>query len=344
MDTLYRKANTLLDIWVELGFADAELAELPGVQLSPRGTSEWARRRMQRVLDELDRLIEYERQEKQRLSAEIEDLLFSIDDTCTQLGQRIENVTSLAAIPETIERSHPMKRYLRKLNDELLEELNRRRTNVRTWLDAIKSYAAEIYEVHEMPPFEAYENDLTWATVQSVFVKYNALHTIVTTRRQTFENAAAKLRFYWHALRHQTSDSIDEALAELFSQYPPDIPPSLPADDIPPSLPADDIPPNLPADDIPVPQYYRHPLPSLLSLTPSCLDLLNEKLATLEEDYRDRLAKRDRYQKGILLLWGELEVPVEERTVQMVDSFDLVYLEQVGFVIADRNNTHLEMR
>lgn len=133
-----------------------------------------------------------------------------------------------------------------------------------------------------------------------------------TSRRHIFENTAAKIRFYWHALRHETSDSIDEALAHLFSQCTSDVPSTIPVD-----------------EPVTTPQYYVPPLPSLLSLTPSCLELLKEKLAALEEDYRDRLAKKDRYQKGIILLWGELEIPVEERIMSMVDSFDLAYLEQV---------------
>jgi hypothetical protein len=76
-------------------------------------------------------------------------------------------------------------------------------------------------------------------------------------------------------------------------------------------------------------QYYQLDLPTGLRLSFDQLEILKEKVKSLEKDYQVRKGKLEILNKGVKYLHEELKTPVKERIQLCDDNLDEEYLEKV---------------
>ncbi|CAG8807521.1 5704_t:CDS:2, partial [Racocetra persica] len=241
-----------------------------------------------------------------------------IEECCQIFGRRVDNVIPKAAALN-VELNDSSRDELRSIRDSLREEVDLTKSNVKKWLDNLTTFVVELDDDYKVPPEE-------------LRCKYDELARIVTGRRDSFEESAIKMHYYWDALQHIPQDEIDDALYELFNdkQNPKEIFEALQASLENKSINNDDDQAQQEIVDVQREYvYYTPQLPTGLKLSPECLAALKEKIVVLEKDYVTRKTKLDAMQKGVKKLYNELNVPLEER-IELIDSLDEEYLERLS--------------
>ncbi|CAG8526908.1 4115_t:CDS:10 [Paraglomus occultum] len=181
--------------------------------------SEWAKKQLEGIERELEATLREASMWKERLRAEIEDLLLNIHEMFHLFGRQSEN-TVLEAAGLPIAFNAKTRDRLQSLHDSLSEEINVTRNNLKLWIEGIKQIVKELGAAELDLSIEDFENDLSTAAVQPIWFKYDALNRLISTRRDMFEDSAIKLHFYWTAFSYAPVDDIDHALAKLFEDKP----------------------------------------------------------------------------------------------------------------------------
>ncbi|KAL1925301.1 uncharacterized protein VTP21DRAFT_184 [Calcarisporiella thermophila] len=258
----------------------------------------WKTELLKPVLYELERVLAHHEWSMRVLAGEIEDYLSSISEKCDLLGYSPENITDLAALP-SLPISYLTRSRLSAVDKELQKIIISRQKLVDKYVQDIEKISEEIY-MGEVIVNE--RKDFSQSAIEKLAQKHSTIKAEASRRRNSFEQCIKKLYNIWTALGYQPKDSIDTAVAHLHSQVA--------------------------ASEL-VNQYrwYRTPLPHPLSLSESCLEALENKVLALEDVYMDRKTKREKWQQGIVALWDELQIPLDERGIEMIDSYDLAYLD-----------------
>ncbi|KAI9260636.1 microtubule associated protein-domain-containing protein [Phascolomyces articulosus] len=347
MECLHSKIDKLNYIWSITG------SPLDSVTVSQK---------LQYVYYELDRLIENEQLERRLLSADIEDIMENIDYSCNILGVSIENILTSdlckeglfgdAMIPFT-SLSHPTfarQKSLFELDSRLTHEIYSRRSHVKDWLNQITLLSIELGEYNPFKPYQEYEYELSWGTVQSISCALRDLLHIQATRRYDFEESVRLIHYYWTTLDifPDESNTIDHALNRLFSTVPVDT--NTFSMDLLPSLPLSLLPDNSnnnndptfslatnkhPNDDehesttVSTEQwiYYNAVDDNYLRSTES-IELLKQKATELSKIYNHRLELYNKYVKSIHTIYEEIKTPIERRCV-IRRSLSSTYLKEL---------------
>ncbi|KAJ2955521.1 hypothetical protein NQZ79_g8492 [Umbelopsis isabellina] len=298
MNAVHGRLNVLEQLWSELGTCSQD----DGVS-GTAANSEKARLKLKDVLYHIELAIQQEIRERRLLSAEIEDLMISIDMHCSVLGIQIDSVLAKSfvtdngnIISETIggwfvdlhgERNPTFarRRALQTLDNRLQAEVMQRWSYVNAWIAGIESICTDL---HIDVPISMSQND----------------------KQFQFESSMGRIHYYVNELNIPLEDdnSFDSAMQAVYKAIPP---PST----IPNSTSNDDY------------IYYNNQLPQPMNLTEECLQYLKNKVLTLETEYRERCNRRNKYQQGIMAMRRELKL--YDRDLQLTDSVRLEYLEEL---------------
>ncbi|KAI8369635.1 microtubule associated protein-domain-containing protein [Radiomyces spectabilis] len=311
MEHLHSRIATLHDLWSSLGV----LADVDTMNY-----------KLRHVFHELDKVIQYERLQKQLLSADIEDTLTNIESACCILGIPTENILASSLCEDIASDAlqlqqcfHPTfarQSALSALSSRLINEIQQRRSQVKTWLVEISQLTAELAETHTFKSFEEYEDELSWATVQSISCALRDLLQRQTLRRDEFEVTAQAIHFYWTVLGFSIShdDPIEVALSQIFHKLSCNI-----NIHVKPSFHA-----SAPEKFI----YYSRDMPSPLLLSTAVIDAMKAKASLLEAMYDERHRQYTKYINSIRTIWDELNI-AEDRRCVIRESLDVDYLNEL---------------
>ncbi|CDS02677.1 hypothetical protein LRAMOSA00082 [Lichtheimia ramosa] len=301
MECLDAKINKLYNLWTTMGMPMDDIS---------------VTERLQYVLAELDRLLNYEDLRRKLLCADIEDRMASIEESCSILGVALENVLTSELCKDALlfDNQHHLPLHsdigptfakqeaLMALDSKLTSEIHERRIHMKKWLRQINKITAELDEPNPLPPYETYENELSWATVQSISCALRDLLEKQSSRQQAFEPSARTIHFCWTILdvAPDRDDPMDMALVRLFTKVPLQVDrENLTLVD---SGNKDTFP------------YYNNvsrngiPLRSATNVA-----ILEAKAKELQDMYDTRLALYNKYVKSIRTIWEELSVPDHQR-------------------------------
>jgi len=321
MDIVHSRLNVLERIWSELGGCSTDGDTIL------TASSDKARTKLKDVISHINTAIQNEIRERQLLSAEIEDLMASVDVHCAILGMQIDNVLAKSFVTENDDlisatiggwlidlhgENNPTfarRRALQTLDTRLQAEVDQRWSYVNAWIAGIQDICEELEIQGPNPPTKPDPSDLSWATVQGISCKYRDYLKMLNDKRYRFESSAMMIHFYSNALSIPINQdaTFDNALRQLLDTIPP---PSI----IPTSPPEHHI-------------YYNPSLPQPLSVKDECLEYLSSKVLVLEIEYRERCGRRAKLQRGIKAMWDELHIT--DRKLQMTESVTLEYLEEL---------------
>ncbi|KAI8149357.1 microtubule associated protein-domain-containing protein [Fennellomyces sp. T-0311] len=312
MECLHSRIAKLNYLWTSLG------SPLDSTTVSQK---------LQYVYYELDRLIEYEELQRRLLCGDIEDIMASIEHSCGILGVSIENILTsdlckeglldghLAALSQLSHPTFARQKSLLELDSRLTHEIYRRRSHVKEWLQQIAAVAVELEEQTPFRPYQAYEDELSWGTVQSISCALRDLLQKQSVRRHDFEVSARAIHYYWTllGLPPDTSDIIDRALDNLFAGL-----------DRTTDFKLDTRPSRSLADDF---TYYDHVKDNYLR-SAAAVDVLRQKASDLEAIFNQRLQLYNRYVKSIRTIWDELKTPANQRFA-IRPSLSSIYLDEL---------------
>ncbi|KAI9313815.1 microtubule associated protein-domain-containing protein [Dichotomocladium elegans] len=271
--------------------------------------------KLEHVFYELDRLLEYEELQKRLLCADIEDLMASIEESCTILGLAVEHVLSSGLcektvidsdIPSTLCNSptFPKQKALIELDSRLLHEIRQRRLHIKGWLHQIRKISAKLGEPVQFKSYKEYYNDLSWGTVQSISCALRDLLYKEACRQRDFDRYAANIQFYWKVLdvSPDLSDPLEASLHDLFSGIEIGI--------------NEHMEPLLPSDLT----YYALLKPGKHQPLRSgeAVSSMAEKAEALRAIYETRLELYNKYVKSITIIWKEIKVPMHRRSPIML--------------------------
>ncbi|KAG2179725.1 hypothetical protein INT44_006573 [Umbelopsis vinacea] len=308
MDIVYSRLNVLERIWSEHGGCSGDA---DGTSAS----SENARIKLKDVIWHINIAIQTEMRERRLLSAEIEDLMSSIDGYCHILGIQIDTVLSKSFVNNNADfvsealggwlidlhgdsnPTYERRKALQSLDARLQAEVDQRWSYVNAWVAGIQDVCEELHMDSPILPTQPDSSNLSWATVQG------------NEKRYHFEHSMMLIHFYHNELNVSLSDGspFDTAIQDVCS-----------------NIPAPSIIPTTPSDNH---IYYNRSVPQPLSLKDDCLDYLSSKVMSLETEYRERSVRRAKLQRGIKAMWDELQVT--DRSMSMTESVALEYLEQL---------------
>ncbi|CAG8460630.1 12752_t:CDS:10 [Ambispora gerdemannii] len=338
MDSLHFKVEQLKSLWAEYRLTNQGFGTDYGDQ------SEWARKKLNTILTEFDKLIQEQIIWKLAVASEIEDLFAEIEEQCRLFGRQIDNVLEDLTGP-VLPTNNVTRDYLKNIRDSLHEEITTTRKNINIWLDGVTLFAKELKTNDIVPPKEIFENDLSASVVQPIWYKYDYLHQIVTVRRDSFEDSSSQLHFYFDKLKLEPADDTEKALLQLFldKATPNDIADILSQiqnyyhlknNSVDTDNDNSDGDENArferslsPSRDY---MYYSPELPDGLSLTEEQLTSLKQKLVGFEKEYIERKQRRDKIEKEVKSLWEELKMPENERKVTLKDTLEEKYLNQLS--------------
>ncbi|KAG0191903.1 carboxypeptidase C prc1 [Apophysomyces sp. BC1034] len=308
MECLDSKISKLYNLWISLG--------------APLDSS-IVNNKLQHVLYEIDRVIEYEELQKRLLSADIEDIMANIERKCEILGVPLENILEsqlYKSTPEFTEfhmdlnPSFSRQQTLFMLDSRLAHEIHQRRLHVKDWLSEIAQLVEELTDVQPFKPYEEYDDDMSWSTMQLISCALRDLSRVQMVRQNEFESAIRAIHYYWNILNvtPDFNDSVDVALSQTFEKIPIDI-------RIDESFIACK----------PVPKVYYHKnMHKPLSLASDIVAALKMKAQALQSVYNVRLPMYTKYVKGIRTIWEELNIPDEKRCI-IHQSLDGEYLNEL---------------
>ncbi|ORY93790.1 microtubule associated protein-domain-containing protein [Syncephalastrum racemosum] len=267
---------------------------------------------LKHVLYEMDRLLAHEEFERRILTADIEDVLNSIERACQILGVAMANMFGSGLFPggeeyNDLTNCPPVPTFsrlkaLKTLDSRLSNEVRERRKLVKKWLSQIKWLAAELGQPYRFRHYKEYDSDLSWGTVQDISCALRDMRQAHTCRQAAFELAARAIHYFWTVLDVQpdTAQPLQLELARL-------------CDDLPPTSTDIDAKPSkhLPTNYTFV--YYCPRMSEPLRLTPENITALTDLAAELEKDYNTRIARYRRYVASIENLWENTKVPSSHR-------------------------------
>ncbi|KAI8082703.1 microtubule associated protein-domain-containing protein [Halteromyces radiatus] len=303
MERLHLKVSRLETLWSCLGTCIDSLS---------------INEKLEHVLYELDKVIEYEEWRKLVLSADIEDVMASIEHGCDILGIAMESLLTTnmndtmtdnweffatnCVMTPTLDR----KKTLTTLNNRLANEIRQRRLHVKEWLQEIDTICLELGQSHSLGSYHDYYDDLSWGTVQKVSCTLRDLTQKQTSNKVLFEQLVHSIHYFWTVLDEPIhgDDPIDISLHQLCSTINNH---HFHMDNIP-HLPLDKHNMNNNAF-----LYYRHPLPFPLSLQDDLMMVLQSKAHDLEALYNNRLERFNHFVESIQTLWEELNVPESKK-------------------------------
>ncbi|KAI7886717.1 hypothetical protein K492DRAFT_202988 [Lichtheimia hyalospora FSU 10163] len=305
MECLDAKIHKLFNLWTTMG-----------MPMDPLSITD----RLQYVLAELDRLLDYEDLRRKLLCADIEDRMANIEESCSILGVALENALTSELCNNVVlfDNQHHLPLHsdigptfakqeaLMALDSKLTSEIHERRIHVKKWLRQINKLTAEMDEPNSFSSYETYENELSWATVQSISCALRDLLEKQSSRQQAFEPSARTIHFCWTILdvAPDRDDAMDMALVRLFTKVP------LQVDRENLTL-VDSVNNN---DAFP---YYnnvsRKDKDGINLRSAANVAILEAKAKELEDMYESRLALYNKYVKSIRTIWEELSVPDHQR-------------------------------
>ncbi|CAO3599205.1 unnamed protein product [Absidia cylindrospora] len=316
MEHVHLKVTRLETLWSGLGN-----------YMDPLSVSD----KLEHVLRELDKVIEYEEWRKKLLVADIEDVMASIESGCQILGISMESLlgstiehgglTGLEdwefyAVTSVMTPTFERKKSLTMLNNRLANEIRQRRLHVKEWLSTIHSLCMELDLSHSFESYKTYHDDLSWGTVQKISCALRDLTQKQTTNKNRFEHLAHSIHYYRTVLGEPINgdDPIDIALHNLCN--------SVTNNDF-------DInqPPNHNDNAF---LYYRQPLAYPLSLKDDLMTNLQNKAHDLRVLYNARYGQFNHCVNNIHTLWEELQIPNDKRCTiyQSLHKENLAKLQQ----------------
>ncbi|KAL7321400.1 hypothetical protein PS15m_001170 [Mucor circinelloides] len=316
MDILYSHLSTLFSLWTSV--------ELDTCSMNTK---------LHNVIQELEKLVCTEKREKMILAADIEDAMTSIDTASQLLGVSLENMLyssinndrinitpEILSIYNDLNPTFPKQRALTELDSRLTHEISTRQNYVNEWLMSIQQLCHLLQIPYRFKSIEEYlENDLSWATVQSISCELRDLKEIKTCRIQQLNSSAKTIHYYWHMLNHQPTqndenDTIETCLSALYQNFPLDIDLSMMKEQYEAS-----------SFD-----YYHHPS-NQLQPTTSTLNVLLQKQHTLQSLYEERIQVYNNSTTRIKAVWEEFNIPILERPalpLRLSDQ-DMIQLQEI---------------
>ncbi|ORZ08138.1 hypothetical protein BCR42DRAFT_442313 [Absidia repens] len=298
--------------------------------------------KLEHVLRELDKVVEYEEWRKKLLVADIEDVMASIESGCQILGISMESLlgstielggmtgledwefyAATSVMTPTFER----KKSLTMLNNRLANEIRQRRLHVKEWLLTIDSLCRELDLSHSFESYKSYYDELSWGTVQKISCALRDLTRKQTTNKNRFEHLAHCIHYYRTVLGEDINgdDSIDIALHNLCNSVNND---NGISDQFDINQPPNDHNQNNNNNNAFL--YYRQPLAYPLSLKDDLMTNLQNKAHDLRELYNARYGQFNHCVNNIHTLWEELQIPNDKRCTiyQSLHKENLAKLQQ----------------
>ncbi|KAI8636916.1 hypothetical protein BD408DRAFT_425401 [Parasitella parasitica] len=298
MNVLHSHLSTLFSLWTSVDLDTCSMNS-----------------KLHNVIHELEKLIMAEKREKMILAANIEDAMTSVDLASQLLGVSLENMLyssisneKISISPETLSMynslnpTFPKQKALIELDSRLTHEISTRQHYVDEWLISIQKLCKILDIPYRFKSIEEYhENDLSWATVQSISCELRDLKEIEACRIQQFNSTMKSIHYYWHVLHYQPNinhqdNTIETNLFALYQNFPLDVDLSMVRDQY----------------ELSTFDYYRHPS-NQLQLTTWTLDLLYKKQRVLQSLYDARIHVYNHSTTRIKAVWEEFNIPILER-------------------------------
>ncbi|CAO3634774.1 unnamed protein product [Cunninghamella blakesleeana] len=222
MEHVYNKISHLEKLWTDLG------TSLDTVTVADK---------LKQVLFELDTVIQYEEWRKHLLSADIEDLMASIEKGCQITGITIESLLMktnkeddaeeddhcwdyyMNGFPNAIEPTLKRKKYLKNLNNRLYKEIQQRKFHVKKWLKNINHICQQLEIPSPFDHYTQYFNQLNWATIQKISCTLRDLNQKYQNNQAQFNQYMYAIDYYWSILGlNEQEDPIDIAIQKYFKE------------------------------------------------------------------------------------------------------------------------------
>ncbi|KAG0233294.1 carboxypeptidase C prc1 [Actinomortierella wolfii] len=230
------------------------------------------------VLQGLDKvLVETTKQNHGLLSAEIEDLMEQIEQSCFDLGLDPSTLSPWLGLPVMAPITLVTSKALHTILDELLQKIIRRNAWTERWVTRIIIMADQICEPYE--PF-----------LKTSFPSASRARLAQMSRVQEFDLTVGKLRARWDHCAYLPTDDYDHALCRLFGQAEQGWGMSAASQG----------------------NFIRLEPP--LCLSRQCLAHIRTKLDGLDQVFLQRQARVRAMEPVVRALYKELKVPMEHRT------------------------------
>ncbi|EIE81950.1 hypothetical protein RO3G_06655 [Rhizopus delemar RA 99-880] len=269
MDIVYSHISTLYTLWKSLEVDPCTLNQ-----------------KLINVIQELEKLIQLEKNEKILLVANIEDLIASIECASNQLGVSIEDMLQSTCLRDDLVYNDlqllptfPKYHSLVELNKKLYQEIKSRELHIHECLPQIESISKEL----DLP--------------LKISCDLRDLRELKAQQSKEFEILVRNIQYYWQLLDYSvnTSDELEVTLHQLFEQFPLE----------PISITSAQV--TFHIKDV---YYYQH---TNLPLSKNIISKLNEKKLELETMYKKHYVIYTRSVNKLKAVWDELQVPLLER-------------------------------
>ncbi|KAI9301565.1 microtubule associated protein-domain-containing protein [Cunninghamella echinulata] len=317
MEHFYNKVSHLEKLWSDLG------TSLDSSTIADK---------LKQVLHELDTVIQYEEWRKHLLSADIEDLMASIEKGCEITGITIESLLMKAnkneqenywdyyinGFTNLIEPTLERKKYLKNLNNRLYKEIQQRKYHVKKWLKNINQLCQQLEINSPFDHYTEYYNKLNWATVQKISCTLRDLNQKYQTNKAHFEYYMYAIDYYWNILGIQEQDQkepMDMAIYKyikelnLTQEFDIDQKPTLSSSSlfIASYDECNDNSNEVTSNSAYL--YYQPSLPFPLSISDSFIMSLQQKVYDLELLFDHRRDLYHKYVNNLHEIWVELRIP-----------------------------------
>ncbi|KAF9403976.1 carboxypeptidase C prc1 [Mortierella sp. AD011] len=217
-------------------------------------------------------------------TAEIEDLMCTLEDHCRQLGLDPSNVSRLLILPFSAPVTLTTRQSLHRACDDLYQDILRRKERIERWVSRIITIAENIREPPElylettMPP-------MSRARILQLERTYRTLEIEWMSRLQRFQSMVGMLRVRWEQCAYFPADDCDHALNRLFELAE--------------------------LDEGAEFSYLRIEAP--LCLSRECLANLSTKLADLDQNFYTRQSRIRAMEHVLGLIYQDLRTPIDKR-------------------------------
>ncbi|KAI8368043.1 hypothetical protein BD560DRAFT_454844 [Blakeslea trispora] len=281
MDIIYNHLSTINYLWSSLQI-DANTIQH---KLNP-------------VIQAFELVLENEKNEKQALQADIQDLLAFIEYASGLLGVSLESMlesNQILLLPDNLfsypdlQPTYPHRKALNDLNLKLDKEITTRKNHVAEWLEDIRLLC------------ELLVLDYSFKSVE-ISCRLRDLRQLKVERVVRFDQTMKSMHAYWHLLDYteeiKLEDAMDHQLAELFENFPLDLELSNLMDTL---------------DDTRIDPFYAHPTNPFTQLSQEILDQLSQKHHQLESLFHTRWNIHQHAVHKIKTVWEEFNIPLLER-------------------------------
>ncbi|KAF9408562.1 hypothetical protein BGZ94_002271 [Podila epigama] len=239
------------------------------------------------VLLDLSRVVLEAKKDHQLLTAEIEDLMVTLESHCEQLGLDPMNVCHFCIPVLLAPATLTTRQALHRACDELYKDILRRKDGIERWRSRIITIAENIHEPPE-PLLMTSMPEMSRARLLELETTYRTLEKEWINRLHQFQSIVWLLRIRWDQCSYQPSDDYDRALGRLFDLAEKH-------------------------DSEMDMSCWRIEAP--LCLSKECLARLERKLADLDQNYYTRQTRIKAMENVLRLIYQDLALPLDSRVV-----------------------------